>query len=93
VGLLAGGGFALYDALGAVLVIGANTALRPIVRAINRQPIDMSEEEQHYLVSVDCRATQASGIRSQLVEEVADVPDLHFTNSTAPSSQTPAASK
>ncbi len=79
VGLLAGEGFALYGALGAVLVIGANTPLRPIVRAINRQPIDSTEEEQHYLITIDCRAAQASEIRSQLVEEVAGVPDLHFS--------------
>ncbi len=66
-------------ALGAVLVIGVNTALRPIVRAINRQPIDSTEEEQHYLISIDCRAAQASEIRSRLVEEVAGVPDLRFS--------------
>jgi len=79
VGLLAGEGFAVYGLLAAVLVIGANTALRPIVRAINRQPIDITEEEQRYLISIDCRAAQASEIRSQLVEEVARVPDLHFS--------------
>ncbi len=79
VGLLAGEGFALYGLMAAVLVVGANTALRPIVRAINRQPIDSTEEEQHYLVSIDCRAAQASEIRSQLVEEVVGVPDLHFS--------------
>src|ERR1700689_3147120 len=62
VGLLAGEGFALYGLLAAVLVIGANTALRPIVHAINRQPVEMSEEEQHYLVSIDCRAARASDI-------------------------------
>ncbi len=79
VGLLAGEGFALYGLMAAALVLGTNTALRPIVRAINRQPIDLTEEEQHYLVSIDCRAAQASEIRSQLVEEVAGVPDLHFS--------------
>ncbi len=79
VGLLAGEGFALYGALGAVLVIGVNTALRPIVRAINRQPIDSTEEEQHYLITIDCRAAQASEIRSRLVEEVAGAPDLQFS--------------
>jgi putative Mg2+ transporter-C (MgtC) family protein len=49
------------------------------VSAINRQPMDSTEEEQHYLVTIDCRAAQASEIRSQLVQEVAAVPDLHFS--------------
>jgi putative Mg2+ transporter-C (MgtC) family protein len=79
VGLLAGEGFALYGLLAAVLVIGANTLLRPIVKAINRQPLDLNGEEQHYLVSIDCRAARASDIRSRLVELVAAVPDLHFS--------------
>lgn len=79
VGLLAGEGFALYGLLAAVLVIGANTLLRPIVRAINRQPIDSIEDGQHYLITIDCRAARASDIRSQLVSEVAAVPDLHFS--------------
>jgi putative Mg2+ transporter-C (MgtC) family protein len=79
VGLLAGEGFALYGLLAAILVIGANTALRPIVHAINRQPVELSEEEQHYLIIIDCRAAQASDIRSRLAQEVAGVPDLHFS--------------
>ncbi|HKN31224.1 MAG TPA: MgtC/SapB family protein [Roseiarcus sp.] len=78
VGLLAGEGFALYGLLAAVLVIGANTVLRPIVKAINRQPLDVNEDEQHYLVSIDCRAATAPDIRSTLVQEVAGLPDLHF---------------
>jgi putative Mg2+ transporter-C (MgtC) family protein len=78
VGLLAGEGLALYGLIGAILVVGANTLLRPIVRAINRQPVEMSEEDQHYLVTMECRAL-ASDIRARLVEAVADVPDLQFT--------------
>jgi putative Mg2+ transporter-C (MgtC) family protein len=39
----------------------------------------LSEEEQHYLITIDCRAAQASDIRSRLVHEVAGVPDLHFS--------------
>jgi putative Mg2+ transporter-C (MgtC) family protein len=79
VGLLAGEGLALYGLMGAVLVIGANVGLRPLVRAINRQPVEMSEEEQHYLVAIECRAARASDIRARLVQAVADVPDLQFT--------------
>src|SRR5580693_10584995 len=67
VGLIAGEGFALFGLLAALLVIGANTGLRPIVHAINRQPRDTIEEEQRYLISIDCRAADASDIRSLLV--------------------------
>jgi uncharacterized membrane protein YhiD involved in acid resistance len=40
VGLLAGEGLALYGLMAAAFVLGANIALRPIVHAINRQPIE-----------------------------------------------------
>jgi putative Mg2+ transporter-C (MgtC) family protein len=79
VGLLAGEGLALYGLMAAGFVLGANTALRPIVHAINRQPIDSTEEEQHYLVSIDCRAARAFDIRSLLIREFAAVPDVHFS--------------
>jgi putative Mg2+ transporter-C (MgtC) family protein len=79
VGLLAGEGLALYGLVAAVLVIGANVGLRPVVRAINRQPVEMSEEEQHYLIAMECRAAMASDIRARLVQAVAEVPDLQFT--------------
>jgi hypothetical protein len=39
----------------------------------------MSEEDQHYLVTMECRAAIAFDIRAQLVEAVTDVPDLQFT--------------
>jgi putative Mg2+ transporter-C (MgtC) family protein len=79
VGLLAGEGLALYGLVAAALVLGANTALRPIVHAINRQPIESTEEEQQYLVSIDCRAARTSDIRSMLIQEFAPVPDVHFS--------------
>ena len=79
VGLLAGEGLALYGLMAAAFVLAANTALRPIVHAINRQPIESTEEEQHYLVSIDCRAARASDIRSLLVQEFAAVPDVRFS--------------
>jgi putative Mg2+ transporter-C (MgtC) family protein len=79
VGLIAGEGFALFGLLAALLVIGANTALRPIEHAVNRQPRDAVEEEQRYLVSIDCRAADASDVRSLLIREAADVPDVFFT--------------
>jgi putative Mg2+ transporter-C (MgtC) family protein len=53
--------------------------LRPLVRAINRQPTEMSEEEQHYVISIECRAAFAPDLRARLVQDVAEVPDLEFT--------------
>jgi putative Mg2+ transporter-C (MgtC) family protein len=79
VGLLAGEGLALFGLMAAVLVIGANTALRPIVHAINRQPVDLTEEEQPYRIAIECRAARAADIRAELVKDVAGVPDLHFS--------------
>jgi putative Mg2+ transporter-C (MgtC) family protein len=79
VGLLAGEGLALYGLIGVVLVIATNVGLRPVVRAINRQPMEMSEEEQHYVISIECRAAFAPDLRARLVQDVADVPDLEFT--------------
>jgi putative Mg2+ transporter-C (MgtC) family protein len=79
VGLLAGEGEALYGLIGAVLVLGANVGLKPVVRAINRQPIEMSEEEQHYVISIECRPPRASEIRAQLVNEIGAVSELTFS--------------
>jgi putative Mg2+ transporter-C (MgtC) family protein len=79
VGLLAGEGMGLYGLMAAVLVIGANVGLRPLVRAINRQPIEMSEEEQHYVISIECRPARASDIRAELVRDIGAVPELNFS--------------
>ena len=79
VGLLAGEGMGLHGLMAAVLVIATNVILRPLVRVINRQPIEMSEEEQHYVVSIECRPAQASDVRAQLVKEIGAVPELTFS--------------
>ena len=79
VGLLAGEGMGLHGLVAAVLVIATNVILRPLVRVINRQPIEMSEEEQHYVISIECRPARASDIRAQLVQDIGAVPELNFS--------------
>jgi putative Mg2+ transporter-C (MgtC) family protein len=93
VGLLAGEGLALYGLMAAGFVLGANTALRPIVHAVNRQPIESTEEEQHYLVSIDCRAARASDIRSYWLKSSPPCPTPISAKWTARSSKTPVASR
>jgi putative Mg2+ transporter-C (MgtC) family protein len=75
VGLLAGEGLALYATLAAGLVIGVNVALRPLVKLINRQPVDSTEGENHYLVAIDCRVGVASDVRTMMATALSEVPD------------------
>jgi putative Mg2+ transporter-C (MgtC) family protein len=79
VGLLAGEGMGLHGLIAAILVIGANVGLRPLVGAINRQPMEMTEEDQHYVISIECRPALASDIRAQLVQDIGAVPELNFS--------------
>jgi putative Mg2+ transporter-C (MgtC) family protein len=78
VGLLAGAGFPLYGALCAALVVASNVILRPVVRAINRQPVDASEVELAYTVSVVCRDSSAPQVRSVLVQGLESMPDIQI---------------
>jgi len=79
VGLLAGEGMGLHGLLSAALVIGANLGLRPVANAINRQPLEMGEEGQHYVITIECRPAVASDIRARLVQEIQAVPELSFS--------------
>ena len=79
VGLLAGEGMGFHGLMAAILVIGANVGLRPLANAINRQPMEMTEEDQHYVIAIECRPARASDIRAQLVQDVGAVPELRFS--------------
>jgi putative Mg2+ transporter-C (MgtC) family protein len=68
VGLLAGMGFIGYAALCAVLVVGSNVALRPLVRAINRQPMDDTEVDRTYVAYVVCDVSAEPRARAILME-------------------------
>jgi len=77
VGILAGGGYTLYAALAAALVVGVNLLLRPLVNAINRQPIDSAEVETSYVVTVVCRSAEEAHVRALLLQGFS-VGDLHL---------------
>jgi putative Mg2+ transporter-C (MgtC) family protein len=78
VGLLAGSGHWPIGLVAVALVIGVNLVLRPLVKLINRQPIESAEVEFSYTVNVVCRSAEEARIRALLVEEGFDTSDLHL---------------
>jgi putative Mg2+ transporter-C (MgtC) family protein len=77
VGLLAGAGHWSRAILAAGLVAAVNLVLRPLVRLINRQPLETAEIETSYIVTVTCRAHEEAQIRALLVQGFG-VSDLHL---------------
>jgi putative Mg2+ transporter-C (MgtC) family protein len=85
VGLLAGIGFIGYAALCATLVVGSNVLLRPLVRAINRQPMDDTEVDRTYVAYVVCDLSAEPRARAILMEgltaaEQVEVSELEIEN-------------
>ena len=68
VGLLAGGGYPWHAALAASFVILVNLILRPVVRLINRQPIEQAETDLNYRVRVVCRSPEEARVRALLLQ-------------------------
>lgn len=68
VGTLAGSGFYWQSFAGAVLVLGINTLLRPLVACINRHPVDPSEQECRYSLQLTCLGRQEIQLRTLLVQ-------------------------
>lgn len=85
VGLLAGIGFIGYAALCAAFVVGSNVLLRPLVRAINRQPMDDTEVDRTYVAYVVCDLSAEPRARAILMEgltaaEHIEVSELEIEN-------------
>lgn len=78
VGLLAGTGFLSYAGLCAALVVGSNLLLRPLVRTINRQPIEGTETHYSYSVTVVCRGLEEERVRALLLQGITSTPKLHL---------------
>jgi putative Mg2+ transporter-C (MgtC) family protein len=69
VGVLAGGGYLVEATIGALLVVAAHLALRPVARRIDRLPASAeSEVETLYRFRVVCRAAEEAHIRALVVQ-------------------------
>lgn len=77
IGLMAGAGQWGRGLVAAVLVIIVNFVLRPLVRLIDRQPIETAEVETSYIVNVTCRTADEARIRAILVKGFG-AGDLHL---------------
>jgi len=77
VGLLAGTGHWAQALVAVALVTVVNLVLRPMVKLINRQPIESAEVETSYVVNVVCRGVDEAQIRALLVQGFG-VSDLHL---------------
>jgi putative Mg2+ transporter-C (MgtC) family protein len=89
VGCLAGWGFLPEASIAALSIIGANVLLRPLAMKINRQPLQNTEVETHYICSVVCRGEDEAHVRTLLLYGVnnlattlqaLDSEDLNGTN-------------
>jgi putative Mg2+ transporter-C (MgtC) family protein len=77
VGVLAGGGYYLHAAVSAVFVVMVNLLLRPLVNAINRQPMESAETSTCYVVTVICRGAEEAHVRALLLQGF-NTGDLHL---------------
>jgi putative Mg2+ transporter-C (MgtC) family protein len=88
-GILAGFGYFKFACLGAAGVLGVNTLLRPVVALINRQPVDLSEQEYRYALHLTCMGRQEAQLRTLLVQLTSVSPlVLHELESVVGKSQT-----
>jgi len=88
-GTLAGFGYFRFACLGAACVLGVNTLLRPVVALINRQPVDVSEQEFKYSLHLTCLGREEVQLRMLLVQLTTVSPMvLHELESVVGKSQT-----
>jgi putative Mg2+ transporter-C (MgtC) family protein len=72
VGVLAGAGYLIQAAIGAMLVVAAHLVLRPVARRIDRLPAsEETEVETLYRFRAVCRAAEEAHIRALVVQALA----------------------
>jgi len=70
VGVLVGAGHLPAAAIGAGCVLVTNMVLRPVARAINRQPREDIETEIRYKIELTCKAEDEEAHRSELLHAI-----------------------
>lgn len=70
IGTMTGAGFLAESMVGAIAILVANIALRPLARKINKTPNTATEEEVQYCISVTCRTEYENHVRTLLLHMV-----------------------
>lgn len=68
VGALSGGGYLPHAAMGTLVILLANTVLRPVSNRINQQPLKGSEVQLRYICRLTCQAAEESRLRGMLIQ-------------------------
>lgn len=67
IGTMCGGGFLTESAVGAVVILFANTMLRPLAQKVNKTLNNATEEEIHYCIEIICKAENEAHLRILLL--------------------------
>jgi putative Mg2+ transporter-C (MgtC) family protein len=70
VGVLCGGGFYPHAAIATAFVISVNLVLRPLVRTIGRRPLEASDAEADYAISIVCHGEIEAHVRALLLRDL-----------------------
>lgn len=76
VGTLCGKGLFSEAFLGAMVILTANIALRPLSTLINHQPMHGTELEFHYVCSLVCRGDDEANIRGVLLDSLGEMENI-----------------
>src|SRR6202012_974582 len=68
VGAFAGSGQLRACMVAGAFVVSTNLFLRPLVRLVNRRPLDAAEVETHYSVELRCGGQEEAHIRALLLQ-------------------------
>jgi putative Mg2+ transporter-C (MgtC) family protein len=71
VGTFCGGGFWVFAAGAAALVVATNLVLRPLLRHLNARPVD-ADGETHYTIEITCRGPEEAHTRSLLLHALSE---------------------
>lgn len=83
VGVLCGAGFYPHAVIATAFVICVNLVLRPLVRAIGRGPLSMSDADAAYEISIVCHGEAEAHVRALLLRDLGSalhIRDLESSN-------------